>query len=367
MIEVRAESPDPGVEQHPLPIVEISPHQARVMKEVITAIEEVIGLPAYQQAVLAYAGPTARHHPGPLGGLLGYDFHLGPHGPSLIEINTNAGGIMLCGELGKPLGRQLLHMFLDEWQLSGKTAPLASVAIVDETPREQFLYPEFLAIQSLLRQHGISAHIAAPDQLDYRDGKLWLDGHTVDLLYNRLTDFALERPEHAPLRQAYLEDAVALTPHPHAHALYADKRNMTLLGDENLLADLGVPVATRKILESAIPPTRTVTSENADTLWRERRQLYFKPARGYGSRGVYRGEKLTKRVWDSIRRGSYVAQLLIPPSRIPGPEGELKVDLRHYVYGGHSLLLAARLYRGQTTNLRTPGGGFAQVREIRAA
>jgi len=39
----------------------------------------------------------------------------------------------------------------------------------------------------------------------------------------------------------------------------------------------------------------------------------------------------------------------------------LKVDLRCYVYAGAVQVLAARLYRGQTTNLRTPGGGFADV------
>ena len=39
----------------------------------------------------------------------------------------------------------------------------------------------------------------------------------------------------------------------------------------------------------------------------------------------------------------------------------LKVDLRNYVYDGEVLLIAARLYQGQTTNFRTPGGGFAPV------
>lgn len=38
-----------------------------------------------------------------------------------------------------------------------------------------------------------------------------------------------------------------------------------------------------------------------------------------------------------------------------------KADVRLYVYEGEPLLTAARLYRGQTTNLRTPGGGFAPV------
>ena len=39
----------------------------------------------------------------------------------------------------------------------------------------------------------------------------------------------------------------------------------------------------------------------------------------------------------------------------------LKMDIRAYVYAGSIQLLAARLYQGQTTNFRTPGGGFAPV------
>jgi len=38
-----------------------------------------------------------------------------------------------------------------------------------------------------------------------------------------------------------------------------------------------------------------------------------------------------------------------------------KMDVRLYTYGGRILLAAARLYQGQTTNFRTPGGGFAPV------
>ena len=40
---------------------------------------------------------------------------------------------------------------------------------------------------------------------------------------------------------------------------------------------------------------------------------------------------------------------------------DFKLDLRHYVYKGQTQLISARLYQGQTTNFRTPGGGFAQV------
>jgi hypothetical protein len=43
---------------------------------------------------------------------------------------------------------------------------------------------------------------------------------------------------------------------------------------------------------------------------------------------------------------------------------ELKADVRNYVYRGAVQLVAARLYQGQTTNFRTPGGGFAVVKEV---
>ena len=120
-------------------------------------------------------------------------------------------------------------------------------------------------------------------------------------------------------------------------------------------------------------------------LWQDRKQLFFKPAAGFGSRAAYRGDKLTKRVWQEISQGDnlqdnnlqgknlqgknlqgqYVAQKIVAPSErgilVDGQEVSLKMDIRAYVYAGEIQLLAARLYQGQTTNFRTQGGGFAPV------
>ena len=46
---------------------------------------------------------------------------------------------------------------------------------------------------------------------------------------------------------------------------------------------------------------------------------------------------------------------------VDGEREMLKVNVRLYTYRGALLLAAARLYRGQTTNFRTPGGGFSPV------
>jgi hypothetical protein len=37
-------------------------------------------------------------------------------------------------------------MFVRQWALAGRARPLASIAIVDEAPEQQYLYPEFLLL-----------------------------------------------------------------------------------------------------------------------------------------------------------------------------------------------------------------------------
>ena len=82
-----------------------------------------------------------------------------------------------------------------------------------------------------------------------------------------------------------------------------------------------------------------------------------------GSRASYRGDKLTRRVWGEMAAGTYIAQEVVTPSErhVGAGNAPLKTDIRCYAYRGRPLLYAARLYQGQTTNFRTPGGGFAPV------
>ncbi|MBY0511299.1 MAG: hypothetical protein K2P94_14245 [Rhodospirillaceae bacterium] len=141
-----------------------------------------------------------------------------------------------------------------------------------------------------------------------------------------------------------------------------------MLSDPKRLGEWGLDIASIGVLTAGIPHTVLVTPEIADKLWKERRHLFFKPVSGHGSKGAYRGDKLTTSVWGKISKGGYVAQFLVPPGnrtiRVDGMEAHLKADIRLYTYAGGVLLVAARLYRGQTTNFRTPGGGFAPVFEV---
>lgn len=364
----------------------VSDAQTKRMAEVVAAIEAVVALPAYRQRVLADAPAIARHDPGGAKGVFfGYDFHVREDRIGLIEINTNAGGAMLNAvvarahhaccvndkELADSMARAaalettFVDMFRSEWRLSGHSRPLQSVAIVDAAPEQQYLYPEFLLFQRLFERSGICAVVADPSTLVLRDGTLWHGEIPIDLVYNRLTDFLLQAPENAVLQAAYLDRAIVLTPHPQAHALYADKRNLAILGDKAQLEALGVPVEIQEILLANTLPTEIVHAANADRLWESRRKLFFKPNAGFGGRAAYRGDKVTKRVWEEILAGQYVAQAsMVPGDRVTGsaevPE-VLKFDLRSYAYDGEVQWTAARMYQGQTTNFRTPNGGFALV------
>lgn len=350
------------------------------MRAIAAAVETTAQLAAYKAAVLSWAPEIARADHGPIGALMGYDFHLGEDGPRLIEINTNAGGAFLnaflaraqracCAEMDIPptllsFEDAAFRMFQNEWIRQRGTGAPERIAIVDDNPPEQYLYPEFVLARQVLAARGVDAVIADAGHLSYDDGQLSVDGKTIDLVYNRVTDFAFDQPEHKALQESYRDGAVVVTPNPHNHALLADKRNLSLLSNSATLEAWGVDPGIRAGL-AVVPRTVLVNPDNADALWKSRKDLFFKPTGGHGGKAVYRGDKLTKGVWAEIAEGGYVAQTLVRPSermiKIDETPQRRKMDVRLYTYDGQVLLVAARLYQGQTTNFRTLGGGFAPV------
>ena len=194
------------------------------MLSFVSAMERIAALPGWASAdrpVLA-----ARTH----GVFMGYDFHMTEDGPRLIEINTNAGGAFLnlfaakqfracCGMLDmskfiepKEAERKIAEMFLAEWAAAGREGRPGLIAIVDETPKQQFLYPEFLLAAKLLNEHGLKTVIAAPEELAFENGALRFDGQKVDLIYNRLTDFDLSL--HGGIREAWENGGVVAHSRP---------------------------------------------------------------------------------------------------------------------------------------------------------
>jgi hypothetical protein len=354
------------------------------MTATIEAIDTLVRSPKYRSTALERAPAIARRDVQQKGVFFGYDFHLGELGPALIEINTNAGGPLInlllaraqirCDEMHRlelaggavqRLEHDFIAMFQQEWALARGNRPLQSVAVVDDDPEHQFLYPEFLLFQSLFRNAGLKAFVLGPEQLELRSDGLYFGEQRIDLVYNRLVDFYFDEPAHAALRDAYLADKVVMTPHPQAHAIYADKRNLSMLRDPALHRAAGLSDAQSQCILTHVPETELVDGWDPGQLWAERKHWFFKPIHGYGGKAAYRGDKLTRSTFEQILGKDYVVQRTIAPSQrhveVGGTVVPLKLDLRCFVYDTNVQLVAARLYHGQTTNFRTAGGGFAPV------
>lgn len=369
----------------------ISSEQLSSMTAIITAIEEAVDNPGFKKIILDRSPAISNLDMGTKGVFMGYDFHLDDEGPKLIEVNTNAGGALLNLELAKAqqeccqesdyffkyldelsnMDKLFYDMFIHEWKLQRGDKKINLIAIVDDDPELQYLYVEFQLFQRLFEKFGVKAIIVDPKNLYFQDGFLQANGERIDLVYNRLTDFYLEMDSHSAIRKAYDQNSIVLTPAPRHHALYANKLNLVALSCKSTLEQINLSSESVNILLNGIPATEEVTQLKESSLWERRRELFFKPNAGYGSKATYRGDKITRRVWDEIVKGEYIAQILIPPSKrlvkTNGEQANLKLDIRVYVYDKKIQLLAARLYSGQTTNFRTDGGGFAPVYVIKDA
>src|SRR6185295_17462941 len=155
-------------------------------------------------------------------------------------------------------------------------SPLRHIAIVDDEPAAQYLYPEFLLFQQVFRHAGLSASIVDARALVHADGGLWANGERIDLLYNRLTDFWLAGEAAAALRAAYDAGDVVITPNPHVYAMYADKRHLIALSDPDRLRQWGIGANAIELLGASVPRTRLVDGAEREALWQARKQLFFK-------------------------------------------------------------------------------------------
>jgi len=268
----------------------------------------------------------------------------------LIEANTNAAFLGLSIPLYKSslghsqlskedLAEQLLH-FLNAPK-SSTQASLTELAIVDTSPEQQGLFIEFLYYQKILAPYFHQVHIKDPTILSGQESGI----------YNRVTDFYLENPDNQKLLNFWIKHPSQVTPNPKDYQELANKENLQIWSDHENLS----PFIAKLI---------RVTNQNKEDIWNQRKAFFFKPNLSYGSKMTYRGSSISRRHFDMlVDSGVALAQEYIPAPEIRSEHhGLLKFDLRFYFYQGKVTQAVSRLYQGQVTNAKTPGGGFAAIR-----
>lgn len=347
------------------------------MIRLVRALDSLSRWPAYRLLVEPSLPEIARFNPGHDAVMMGYDFHLTPGGPRLIEVNTNAGGALLAYLARVPetplaqavLPARLRSKFLESFAAElhafsqGARERPRGIAILDETPEDQFLFQEMQVFAELFsRNWEVPTVISDPSGLDAGTQGITYGEQPIDLIYNRHCDFYLERTDLAGIRAAYRAGAVCLTPNPFVYGLLADKRRMILWSDRTLLESLGLDPPAVELITEMVPTSRLLAALDPETVWQGREELVFKPVSRFGGRGVLLGRKISRARFDQLPPRETLVQDLVAPSLTEaGPGTMLKTDFRLFVYRKQILGVTARLYQGQVTNLRTPGGGFATV------
>lgn len=285
------------------------------------------------------------------------DFYITDDGPRVIEVNTNSAGAILVELITAFQTHRLAPSF--EWIRSMMTIGLIDagwdsvtvpvIAIVDESPDLQKTRFDFQMANALFLSFGWQSGIWDPGQLTWDGNRLITpDGRPVDFVYNRYCDFMLESPLAAPLVQFYTARPRSISPNPGVYTQYADKAC--------LIAWSQFPQ-----LSQAIPAPMGLSDLSPDAVWANRRTLFFKPRRSYGSKAVYKGDGISKKVFESLWQSDYIAQPYFKAGQQEFDGQSFKYDIRAYVWEGQVQLMGARLFQGQVTNFKTPGGGFAAV------
>ncbi len=352
----------------------ISPFQVELPKSVLTQAQDFVqatfDLRQSEQYLQHYQTQLSDKNiidPGNHAIMMSYDFHLDETQTlKLIEINTNAAFLAMGYEMyrmrGLPLPvadftmAEIRDCILNEMQQWGSDKRQGlRVSIIDDNPQAQRLFVEFLLYQSYFKIWGFDVSID-----DYRELS-----ENVDFVYNRFTDFYFTQESSLHLKKMYCEKQICFSPNPFEYFMLADKQRLIDWVDPQFWSAFTDFDKQKNIIQKHLLSTAELTKENAEELWSQRKNLFFKPKQAFGSKQSYKGSSISRRLFDELTSQSIVAQQYLQAPEMTfnlnQQEFKLKYDLRFYVYQNRVQLVLARLYNGQVTNLQTPMGGFAPV------
>ena len=360
----------------------VSATQARAMTSIIHAIESVVRLPGYQEHALARTPVIARLDPGPRGVFLGYDFHLDPDGPRLIEINTNAGGALLVAALARAqraccteaepfltssgdtgqIENGIVEMFRTEWRRGRGAQTLTRIAIVDDAPTEQYLYPEFLLFRALFERHHRSRDRGCA-RTRRRDGALGTTANgstsstTVDGFHPRAR--GTQRFARGPRSRRGNLDAAPARARVVRRQAQSDSSFRPGLPARAGIAATTIETLTRRQCRGRSGGCRARRLAGGPA-----QRYFFKPARASAARPPTAATSSPSGVVGRFSRplrgaGDRAAERTHVAGRWRTRSAQARPP--EHVYYGAIQLVPARLYQGETTNFRTAGGGFAPV------
>jgi uncharacterized circularly permuted ATP-grasp superfamily protein len=278
---------------------------------------------------------------------------------------------------GRPLMLRLLVDCYAEF-LGRRPDRAPHIAIVDlkgmPTQKEFELFREYFEAE------GYPSIIAAPEDLEFSNGRLRAGEFAIDIVYKRLlvNEYLPIMKQHPALLDAYRARAICMVNSfrskiIHKKALFAvltDARHSSLFSDDE-----------KAMITGHVPWTRRVRTGRSDYYGEEidllefigdrRERLVLKPNDDYGGHGIYIGWNTDEIGWDeaihnALGNGDYVVQERVPTAREVFPAlttagtiafAEQLVDLDPLLFNGKVGSAFTRLSSNELANV-TSGGGM---------
>lgn len=265
-------------------------------------------------------------------------------------LNSAFFGLRVMGEFLKrysvrtiPTRHSVMQVLLDCWrQFSGTTrggGRKPQIAILDwaEVPTRS----EFELFVAYFKSQGLTAQIADPREVEYRDGVLYDGDYRIDLIYKRvlITELIERMGVDNPVVQAVRNHDVCMV-NPFTCKLLYKKAALAVLSDERN-ADIYTADETASIRDH-IPWTRVVEERTTTYkglpvdlipfITKYREQFVLKPNDDYGGHGIVLGWQTNSTGWEAALQTAlqtpYVVQERVTIPNEPYPsmvDGKLQI------------------------------------------
>ncbi len=287
-----------------------------------------------------------------------------------------------------PARHRLLETLLRAWQAAGSPGGQPSVAILDWSGLPTAT--EFVMFRDYFAQHRLPAAICTPNDLRFRDGRLYAvtaAGETpITIVFKRvltsefLEHYGADALEH-PLVQAYAAGA-CVTINSFRAKLLHKKSLFALLSDQQFQSVLSAE--ERTAVAAHIPWTRVVAAgpttyqgeHVADLLAfvrANRERLLLKPNDDYGGNGITIGWETDAAAWDAALTTAMAAPFVVQervtiayedyPALVDGQVviGKRLVDSDPFLFGSEVNGCLCRLSTVTLLNVTAGGGSTVPV------
>jgi len=237
-------------------------------------------------------------------------------------------------------------------QFKGNKLAKINIAIIDINWAEQGMVTEFQEFRRLLEALGHCVVICDPRELKLKNGKLFYEDMSIDLIYRRaVTSDLLEiYDEITDLLKAIATQAVCLVGSFRSQIIH-NKQIFAILHQAQLLKFL--TDEERQFITKYIPYTAIFHGELKKKVLDEPSKWVLKPLDSYQSQGVYIGKDYKQKEWQEIVEdivpGQYLLQEFVDVPKLP----LFDYQKNKFIEGEYNQMIGLFLYNKKFTGFYT--------------